>query len=208
VVYSIYRLLEESRRPRKQSHSSGSHGPRRKTNSVARNLRKIQRAKKPDRGVFLSRMTPELLDPVLFRCSGSSKAEDSAVLAPLLQRRSFTACAWPSKGEQLERRQQSVAMPSGIGKPSIWLEKRTSTSVSISYAEQTNNESFWTPPHFKTLTIHAPLRYKKHLRLQEARRLMYQRNGSLLRRYHVAAGIAPIVPFAQVVRLARHAHKR
>jgi hypothetical protein len=47
---------------------------------------KIQRAKKPDRGVFLSRMTPELLDPVLRLLTLLGKPEDSAVLAPLLQR--------------------------------------------------------------------------------------------------------------------------
>jgi hypothetical protein len=47
---------------------------------------KIQRATKPDRGVFLSRMTPELLDPVLRLLRLLGKPEDCAVLAPLLHR--------------------------------------------------------------------------------------------------------------------------
>jgi hypothetical protein len=47
---------------------------------------KIQRVTKPDRGAFIGRMTPELLDPVLRLLRLLGKPEDSAVLAPLLQR--------------------------------------------------------------------------------------------------------------------------
>src|SRR5258708_35756856 len=44
---------------------------------------KIQRATKPDRGVILSRMTPELLDPVLRLISILGKPEDIPLLPPL-----------------------------------------------------------------------------------------------------------------------------
>jgi hypothetical protein len=47
---------------------------------------KIQRATKSDRGVFVSRTTPELLDAVLRLLRLLGKPEDSAVLAPLLHR--------------------------------------------------------------------------------------------------------------------------
>src|SRR5258708_16592950 len=46
----------------------------------------IQRAKKPDRGVYLGRMTPELLDPVLRSLRLLAKPEHTAGLAPRLQR--------------------------------------------------------------------------------------------------------------------------
>ena len=69
---------------------------------------KIQRAKKPDRGVFLSRMTPELLDPVLRLLRLLGRPGDSAVLAPLLQREILYRLWRGEQGEQLEKR---MAMP-------------------------------------------------------------------------------------------------
>jgi hypothetical protein len=68
---------------------------------------KIQRATKPDRGVFLSRMTPELLDPVLRLLRLLGKPEDSAVLAPLLHREILYRLWRSEQGEQLERMAQS-----------------------------------------------------------------------------------------------------
>src|SRR6266403_2190759 len=68
---------------------------------------KIQRAKKPDRGVFVSRMTPELLDPVLRLLGLLGKPEDSAVLAPLLQREILYRLLRAAQGEQLQRMAQS-----------------------------------------------------------------------------------------------------
>ncbi len=101
---------------------------------------KIQRAKKPDRGVFLSRMTPELLDPVLRLLRLLGKPEDNA---------------------------------SGIVKAVIWLKENFDKPFSIKLiAEQTNMSPSGLHHHFKTLTNMTPLQYQKHLRLQEARRLM------------------------------------
>jgi hypothetical protein len=62
---------------------------------------KIQRATKPDRGVFLSRMAPELLDPVLRLLRLLGKPEDSAVLAPLLHREILYRLWGSEQGEQL-----------------------------------------------------------------------------------------------------------
>src|ERR1700730_16764485 len=41
-----------------------------------------------------------------------------------------------------------------------------------SYRQRSKHESFCPTPPFKTLTNMSPLQYQKHLRLQEARRLM------------------------------------
>ena len=72
---------------------------------------KIQRATKPDHGVFLSRMTPELLDPVLRLLRLLGKPEDGAVLAPLLQREILYRLLRSEQGEQLERMAHRMAMP-------------------------------------------------------------------------------------------------
>jgi AraC-like DNA-binding protein len=134
---------------------------------------KIQRAKKPDRGVFLSRMMPELLDPVLRLLMLLGKPEDSAVLAPLLQREILYRLWRGEQGEQLERMAQSDGNASGIVKAVIWLKENFDQPFSIKLiAEQTNMSPSGLHHHFKILTNMTPLQYQKHLRLREARRLM------------------------------------
>ena len=134
---------------------------------------KIQRAKKPDRGVFLSRMTPELLDPVLRLLRLLGKPEDSAVLAPLLQREILCRLWRGEQGEQLERMAQSDGNAGGIVKAVMWLKENFDKPFSIKLiAEETNMSPSGLHHHFKTLTNMTPLQYQKHLRLQEARRLM------------------------------------
>src|ERR1700756_6624 len=118
---------------------------------------KIQRAKKPDRGVFLSRMTPELLDPVLRLLRLLGKPEDSAVLAPLLQREILYRLWRGEQGEQLERMAQSDGNASGIVKAVIWLKENFDKPFSIKLiAEQTNMSPSGLHHHFKTLTNMTP----------------------------------------------------
>jgi AraC-like DNA-binding protein len=134
---------------------------------------KIQRATKPDCGVFLSRVTPELLDPVLRLLRLLGKPEDSAVLAPLLQREILYRLWRSEQGEQLERMAQSDGNASGVVKAVIWLKENFDKPFSIKLiAQETNMSPSGLHHHFKTLTNMTPLQYQKHLRLQEARRLM------------------------------------
>jgi AraC-like DNA-binding protein len=134
---------------------------------------RIQRAAKPDRGLFLSRMTPELLDPVLRLLRLIGKPEDSAVLAPLLHREILYRLWRSEQGEQLERMAQSDGHASGVAKAVIWLKENFDKPFSIKLvAQETNMSPSGLHHHFKTLTNMTPLQYQKHLRLQEARRLM------------------------------------
>jgi AraC-like DNA-binding protein len=134
---------------------------------------KIQRATKPDRGVFLSRMTPELLDPVLRLLRLLGKPEDSAVLAPLLQREILYRLWRSDQGGQLERMAQSDGHASGVAKAVLWLKENFDRPFSIKpIAQEANMSPSGLHHHFKTLTNMTPLQYQKHLRLQEARQLM------------------------------------
>jgi AraC-like DNA-binding protein len=133
----------------------------------------IQRATKPARGVFVSRMTPELLDPVLRLLGLLGKPEDSIVLAPLLQREILYRLLRGQQGEQLERMAQSDGNASGVVKAIIWLKENFDKPFSIKHiAQEANMSPSGLHHHFKTLTNMSPLQYQKHLRLQEARRLM------------------------------------
>jgi len=134
---------------------------------------KVQRAMKADRGVFLGRMTPELLDPLLRLLRLLGKPEDSAVLAPLLHREILYRLWRSEQGEQLERMAQSDGHASGVAKAVIWLKENFDKPFSIKLiAQETNMSPSGLHHHFKTLTNMTPLQYQKHLRLQEARRLM------------------------------------
>src|ERR1700736_4452105 len=134
---------------------------------------KIGRAKKPDRGVFLSRMTPELLDAVLRLLRLLGKPEDSAVLVPLLHREILYRLWRSEQGEQLERMAQSDGHASGVAKAVIWLKDNFDKPFSIKLiAQETNMSPSGLHHHFKTLTNMTPLQYQKHLRLKEARPLM------------------------------------
>jgi AraC-like DNA-binding protein len=134
---------------------------------------KIQRATKPDRAVFLSRMTPELLDAVLRLLRLLGRPEDSTVLAPLLHREILYRLWRSEQGEQLERMAQSDGHASGVAKAVIWLRENFDQPFSIKLiAKHTNMSPSGLHHHFKTLTNMTPLQYQKHLRLQEARRLM------------------------------------
>src|ERR1700727_3169047 len=84
---------------------------------------KIQRATKPDRGVFLSRVTPELIDPGVRWLKLLGKPEDSAVLAPLLHREILYRLWRSEQGEQLERFAASDGNASGVVKAVIWLKE-------------------------------------------------------------------------------------
>ena len=134
---------------------------------------KIQRATKPDRGVFLSRMTPELLDPILRLLRLLGKPEDAAVLAPLLHREILYRLWRGEQGEQLERMAQADGNASGVVKAVLWLKENFDKPFSTKLiAQEANMSPSGLHHHFKTLTNMTPLRYQKQLRLQEARRLM------------------------------------
>jgi AraC-like DNA-binding protein len=68
---------------------------------------------------------------------------------------------------------QSDGNTSGVVKAVVWLKENFDKPFSIkSIAEETNMSPSGLHHHFKTLTNMTPLQYQKHLRLQEARRLM------------------------------------
>src|ERR1700738_5342812 len=74
---------------------------------------RIQRATKPDRGVFLSRMTPELLDPVLRLLKLLGKPEAVLCSHRCCSVRFFTACGVASKASNLSEWHNRMAMPAG-----------------------------------------------------------------------------------------------
>jgi AraC-like DNA-binding protein len=118
-------------------------------------------------------MTPELLDPALRLLRLLGKPEDSAVLAPLLQREILYRLWRSEQGEQLERIAQSDGHASGVAKAIVWLKDNFDKPFSIKLiAQEANMSPSGLHHHFKTLTNMTPLQYQKHLRLQEARQLM------------------------------------
>jgi hypothetical protein len=97
---------------------------------------KMQRARKPDRGVFVSRMTPELLDAVLRLLRLLGKPEDTAVLVLLLHREILYRLWRGEQGEQLKRMAQSDGNASVVAKAVIWLKENFDKPFSIKLIAQ------------------------------------------------------------------------
>ena len=123
---------------------------------------KIQRAKKPDRSVFLSRMTSELLDPILRLLRLLGKPEDSAVLAPLLHREILYRLWRGEQGEQLERMAQADgnAQRRREGRPLAERELRQALFDKTHHSGN-EHESFWAPPPFQDAHQHDPASISK-----------------------------------------------
>jgi hypothetical protein len=102
-------------------------------------------------------MTPELLDPALRLLRLLGKPEDSAVLAPLLQREILYRLWRSEQGEQLERIAQSDGHASGVAKAIVWLKDNFDKPFSIKLiAQEANMSPSGLHHHFKTLTNMTP----------------------------------------------------
>src|SRR4029077_9813595 len=84
-----------------------------------------------------------------------------------------TACGVTRKAKQLEEMAKADGNASDVVKAVIWLKENFDKPFSIRLiAQEVNMSPSGLHHHFKTLTNMTPLQYQKHLRLQEARRLM------------------------------------
>jgi AraC-like DNA-binding protein len=164
---------------------------------------KLQRAKKPDRGVFLSRMTPELLDPVLRLLRLLGKPEDSAVLAPLLHREILYRLWRGEQGEQLERMAQADGNASGVVKAVSWLKENFDKPFSTKLiAQEVNMSPSGLHHHFKTLTNMTPSNIKSAFACRRLGGSCWSRRWMrLLRHITLAMSAAPSSPANTAVSL-------
>jgi AraC-like DNA-binding protein len=127
-----------------------------------------------DRGLFVARMDEPLLDAVLRMVKLLDAPEDIAVLAPTVKREIYYRVLRGDLGQRLVDLAERDGCNHRIVRAIEWLKQRYAEPLRIEELAEAVHMSPSTLHHrFKAVTAMSPLQYQKHLRLHEARRLMF-----------------------------------
>jgi AraC-like DNA-binding protein len=127
-----------------------------------------------DRGLFVARLDEPLLDAVLRMVKLLDTPEDIDVLAPLVQREIYYRILRGDLGSRLLDLAQSEGGNHRVVRAIEWLKQHYAAPLSIEELAGVVHLSPSALHHrFKAVTAMSPLQYQKHLRLHEARRLMF-----------------------------------
>jgi AraC-like DNA-binding protein len=127
-----------------------------------------------DRGLFVARMDEALLDAVLRMVKMLDTPEDIAVLAPAVQREIYYRVLRGELGQRLVDLAECDGGNHRIVRAIEWLKQRYKAPLRIEELADAMHMSPSALHHrFKAVTAMSPLQYQKHLRLHEARRMMF-----------------------------------
>jgi AraC-like DNA-binding protein len=127
-----------------------------------------------DRGLFVARMDEPLLDAVLRMVKLLDAPEDIAVLAPAVQREIYYRVLRGELGQRLVDLAECDSGNHRIVRAIEWLKQRFAAPLRIEdLADAVHMSPSALHHRFKSVTAMSPLQYQKHLRLYEARRLMF-----------------------------------
>jgi AraC-like DNA-binding protein len=127
-----------------------------------------------DRGLFVARLDEPLLDAVLRMVKLLDTPEDIDVLAPVVQREIYYRILRGELGARLANLAQCESGSHRIVRAIEWLKQHYAAPLRIEeLAEAVHMSPSALHHRFKAVTAMSPLQYQKHLRLHEARRLMF-----------------------------------
>jgi AraC-like DNA-binding protein len=127
-----------------------------------------------DRGLFVARLDEPLLDAVLRMVKLLDTPEDIGVLAPVVQREIYYRLLRGELGYRMVDLAQSEGGNHRIVRAIDWLKQHYTAPLRIEELAEAIHMSPSALHHrFKAVTAMSPLQYQKHLRLHEARRLMF-----------------------------------
>jgi AraC-like DNA-binding protein len=127
-----------------------------------------------DRGLFVARLDEPLLDAVLRMVKLLDTPEDIGVLGPVVQREIYYRILRGELGSRLVDLAQSEGGNHRIVRAIEWLKQHYAVPLRIEELADAVHMSASALHHrFKAVTAMSPLQYQKHLRLHEARRLMF-----------------------------------
>lgn len=125
------------------------------------------------RGLSLTPLDAPLLDAAVRLLRLLDTPDDVPLLAPLAVREILYRLLTGEQGGRLRQIAVHNSLTQRIGRAIEWIKRHYAEPLSI---ETVANEVCMSPSglhhHFKAVTALSPLQYQKHLRLQEARRLM------------------------------------
>lgn len=129
---------------------------------------------RPTRGLFVSAMTPAMLDAVVRLVRLLGAPEDIPALAPLAGRELMYRLLRSDDGWRLRQIAASDGQARRIARAIGWLKQHFAEPLRIDdFARELHMSPSSLHHHFKAITAMSPLQYQKQLRLQEARRLMF-----------------------------------
>jgi AraC-like DNA-binding protein len=127
-----------------------------------------------DRGLFVARLDEPLLDAVLRMVKLLDTPEDIDVLGPVVQREIYYRMLRGDLGSRLVDLAQSEGGNHRVVRAIEWLKQHYTAPLRIEdLADAVHLSPSALHHRFKSVTAMSPLQYQKHLRLHEARRLMF-----------------------------------
>ena len=125
------------------------------------------------RSLSLTRTDAPLLDAVVRLLRLLDTPEDVPALAPLAQREILYRLLTGEQGARLRQIAVSNSLTQRIARAIEWIKRHYAEPLHIeTIAQEACMSTSGLHHHFKAVTALSPLQYQKHLRLQEARRLM------------------------------------
>jgi len=126
-----------------------------------------------ERGLAVGRLTPELGDSLLRLVRLLEAPHEIPVLAPLIEREILFRLLIGEHGARLRHLVAVDSQSRHIARAIAWLRENYMQPLRIDALAKIAAMSTSTfHLHFKAITAMSPLQFQKHLRLQEARRLM------------------------------------
>ena len=125
------------------------------------------------RSLSLTRTGSPLLDAAVRLLRLLDTPEDVPALAPLAQREILYRLLTGEQGARLRQIAVSNSLTQRIAQAVEWIKRHYAEPLHIeTIAQEACMSTSGLHHHFKAVTALSPLQYQKHLRLQEARRLM------------------------------------
>ena len=125
------------------------------------------------RGLYVNRLSAEMLDAVLRLLRLLSNPDDIPILAPMIKREILYRLLQNGQGTRLRQIALQDSQTQRVAKVIRYLRGNFARSMRMdSIARDVHMSVSSLHHHFKAVTAMSPLQYQKQLRLQEARRLM------------------------------------
>lgn len=130
-------------------------------------------SRKIDRCMATGEVTLPLLSAFQRLVALLDHPEDIPILAPMLHREILYRLLMGDQGGKLRQIASAGSRSNQVARAIDWLKTNYSQQLKIEQlADMANMSSSSFHNHFRAMTSLSPLQYQKHLRLQEARRLM------------------------------------
>jgi AraC-like DNA-binding protein len=127
----------------------------------------------PARGMYVAKLDRALIEAVLRLLHLLDTPDDIPTLAPLAEREILYRLLKGPEGWRLRQMANAQSHATRIAKSIQWLKANYAEPLRVAELAKSASMSASTfHEHFRAVTAMSPLQYQKHLRLQEARRLL------------------------------------